>query len=277
MFPGLSRLRAERTRLLGLERSAPEEDLAEQTLRCLRAEPTLPMTAAGLTPDPWQAELIACPERQIAALCTRRSGKTRTVAARITGQSLLRPWKTLIFAPTEDQSKELLGYVREMNEALGCPVPLVSQTESRIRWANGSEVRAKADVAKSSRGFTPNAVVIDEAAQVSDELYLSVLPMLVLGRCEILALTTPYGKQGWFFDAWETPEKRAGWKTFTVTAYQCPRVNREVLEEHKATMPPRWFAQEYLCEFNDAIDAVFGKQVIESAVRFDDAFMPLAL
>ena len=42
-------------------------------------------------------------------------------------------------------------------------------------------------------------------------------------------------------------------------------------------MPPRWFAQEYLCEFNDAIDAVFGKQVIESAVKFEDAFKPLAI
>lgn len=235
------------------------------------------MTAAGLSPDPWQAELIGCTARQIAALCTRRSGKTRTVAARITRQSLLRPWKTLIFAPTEDQSKELLGYVAEMNDALDCPVPLTSRTETRLKWANGSEVRAKSDVAKSSRGFTPNAVVIDEAAQVSDELYLSVQPMLVLGKCELLALTTPFGKAGWFFDLWEEPAKRALWRCFTVTAYQCPRVDRAILEEHKATMPPRWFAQEYLCEFNDAIDAVFGKQVIESAVKFEDAFKPLAI
>ncbi len=273
----LASLKAEVARLRAAAATLATDE-TRRTLGRLRADPTLPMTAAGLAPDPWQRELIACPARQIAALCTRRSGKTRTTACRITGQSLTRPnWKTLLFAPTEDQSKELLGYVAEMNDALGCPVPLVSRTESRLKWANGSEVRAKSDVAKSSKGFTPNAVVIDEAAVVSDELYLTVMPMLVLGRCELLALTTPYGKAGWFFDLWETPAKRANWTCFTVTAYQCPRIDRAILAEHKATMPPRWFDQEYLCVFNDAVDAVFGKQVIESAVKADDAFLPLAI
>ncbi len=276
-MPSLASMTAAAARMKAAAQARRNLTPAQETLLRLRTDPTLPMRAAGLTPDPWQAELVACPARQIAALCTRRSGKTRTTACRIVRQSLLRPWKTLIFAPTEDQSKELLGYVGEMNDALGCPVELVSRTESRLKWANGSEVRAKSDVAKSSRGFTPNAVVIDEAAQVSDELYLSVMPMLVLGHCEILALTTPFGKAGWFFDLWEEPAKRALWETFTITAYQCPRIRRDILEEHKATMPPRWFAQEYLCAFNDAIDAVFGKQVIESAVKADDAFLPLAI
>lgn len=235
------------------------------------------MRAAGLTPDPWQEELIRCQDRQIAALCTRRSGKTRTVACKITARCLTRPTKVLLFAPTEDQSKELLQYVREMNDALGCPVPLISETETRLKWANGSEVKAKTDRPKSSRGFTPDLVVIDEAAQVTDLLYLSVAPMQILGLCDFLVLSTPFGKVGWFFDLWESPEKRANWTPFTITAYQCPRINRVILEEHKATMPPRWFQQEYLCVFNDAVDAVFGKETIESAVRADDAFLPLAI
>ncbi len=198
------------------------------------------------------------------------------MACKITARCLTERTKVLLFAPTEDQSKELLQYVREMTDALeGVGVKLVGESETRLLWDNGSEVKAKTDRPKSARGYTPDLIVIDEAAQVSDELYLSVMPMLVLGKCEVMALTTPFGKLGWFWEVWNKPRKRANWKTFTIDAYQCPRIRRDILEEHSQTMPPRWFAQEYLCEFTDAIDAVFGKSVIESAVKFEDAFLPL--
>lgn len=268
-----------RSRRLSREAAhARQEQRAEASvLDRLRADPTLAMTAAGLSPDPWQAELIRNPARQITALCTRRSGKTRTVAAKVVARCLTRPSRVLIFAPTEDQSKELLRYVREMNDGLGCPVPVTSETEARIKWANGSEVRAKTDRPKSSRGFTPDLVVIDEAAQVTDLLYLSVAPMQILGKCDFMALSTPFGKVGWFFEIWEKPAKLALWESYRITAYQCPRIDRATLEEHRATMPPRWFDQEYLTVFNDATDAVFGKTVIDAAEREIDLFAPLDL
>lgn len=245
-MPTLAGLRAELNRLRGevSRRLAPRTD---PILDRLRLDPALPMRAAGLTPDPWQEALIRDPARQVAALCTRRSGKTRTVASRVLARCLTRKSQVLLFAPTEDQSKELLQYVREMNDAIGCPVPLVRESQSELAWANGSRVKAKTDRAKSARGFTPDLIVIDEAAQVSDELYLSVMPMLILGAAELLALTTPFGKLGWFFEMWDTPAKRRSWQTYTITAYQCPRIRADILAEHRATMPPRWFNQEYLC------------------------------
>ncbi len=250
---------------------------AADPLANLRSNPTLPMRAMGMQPDPWQVELITCPARQIAALCTRRSGKTASTACRVTARCLTQRTRALIFAPTEDQSKELLWFVREMCAAMGSPVPLIRESQTELAWANGSTLKAKTDRPKSSRGPTPNLMVIDEAAQVSDELHLSILPMMVLGQCELLALTTPFGKMGWFFEMWTNQVKRKAWKTFTITAEQCPRIDRYILEEHRATMPPRWFDQEYMCVFNDAVDSVFGKQVIESACKVDDAFLPLAL
>lgn len=236
---------------------------AEVAMERLRADPCHPMRAAGLTPDPWQEEMVRCPARQIAALCTRRSGKSRTTASRVLTRSLLRKrYKTLIFAPTEEQSKELLDYVREMNDAVGSPVPVVRESLTEIAWANGSRVRVKTDRPKSSRGFTPDLIVIDEAAQVSDVLYMSVQPMMVLGKAELMALTTPFGKLGWFYEAWTDDEKRRYWRTFTVTADQCPRISTTVLDEHRRTMPQRWFDQEYNCQFNDVENAVFPLDVI---------------
>lgn len=224
------------------------------------------MAAAGLAPDPWQADLIRCDARQIAVLCTRRAGKSRAVAARVLPRCLTRPrYRVLVFSPTEDQSKEFLDYVREMNETVGCPVPLVRESRTELAWANGSVVKAKPDSPRGSRGFTPDLLVIDEGAQVSDELFLSVQPMMVLGRAEMLILSTPFGKRGWFFGIWDDPAKLALWRPFKVTAYECPRISPRVLDEHRRTMPPRWFAQEYLCEFNDAVDAVFPRDVIDAA------------
>jgi hypothetical protein len=270
----LSRAALYSRRASALGRSAGETTAS--LLARLAADPTLPMRAIGLTPDPWQAELILAPERQVAALCTRRSGKTQAVAARVTARSLTTPGrKTLIFSPTEDQSKELLGYVREMNDALGCPVEVSSETESRIRWVNGSEVKAKTDRPKSSRGFTPHEVVIDEAAQVSDLLYLSVAPMQALGKCDVLALTTPFGKMGWFYELWNTPAKSRHWRTFRVTADQCPRIDRATLEMHRAVLPPQWFDQEYNCVFNNTTGVVFDRETLEACVTADDLYAPL--
>jgi hypothetical protein len=203
---------------------------------------------------------------------------SRTVATRVLARCLTEPrYSVLVFSPTEDQSKEFLSYVAQMNDDLGCPVPLIRQSLSELAWSNGSRVKAKADSPRGSRGFTPNMIVVDEGAQVSDELYLSIKPMMVLGQSEMMVLSTPFGKHGWFFDIWDDPKKLQKWETFKVTAYDCPRIDPAVLEEHRLTMPARWFNQEYLVEFNDAVDAVFGKSVIDAAERDDARFEPLYL
>lgn len=244
----------------------------------LRSDPTLPMKAAGMAPDPWQESLIRCKSRQTAVLCTRRAGKSVTTACRELVPCLTRPgWKALIFSPTEDQSKEFLNYVRLLNESIGCPVPLVRESMTELAWANGSVIKAKPDSPRGSRGFTPKSLVIDEGAQVSDELFLSVSPMLVLGECRVTILSTPFGQMGWFYDIWDHPQKLAKWQTFKVTAYECPRIDRDVLEEHRQTMPPKWFDQEYMLAFNAATDAAFGPEAIDGLFSNDDAFLPLGV
>lgn len=193
------------------------------------------------------------------------------MADRVLVPSLIKPGhQTLVFSPTEDQSKEFLAYVAEMNEEIGCPVPLIRQSLSELAWANGSRVKAKADSPRGSRGFTPDLIVVDEGAQVSDDLYLSIKPMMALGKADMIILSTPFGKRGWFFDIWDDPQKLSKWTAFKVTAYQCPRLSPVVLAEHRATMPERWFNQEYLCEFNDAVDAAFSRDVIDAMFKLTE-------
>jgi hypothetical protein len=95
---------------------------------------------------------------------------------------------------------------------------------------------------------------VDEAARVSDELYLAVRPMLAVSDGALWLMSTPFGKRGFFYEAWANggPE--------------CPRIGRKFLEEERATMGERWFRQEYLCEFEEAISGVFGRESVDGAV-----------
>ena len=53
-------------------------------------DPVVLATAAGVEPDPWQAELLRSAARQILMLCSRQSGKS-TVSALLAGEVVDRP------------------------------------------------------------------------------------------------------------------------------------------------------------------------------------------
>jgi hypothetical protein len=73
-------------------------------------------------------------------------------------------------------------------------------------------------------------VLLDEAAQVSEELYYAVRPMLAVSRGKLILLSTPRGKRGIFWHAWD---QEPNWKRVEVTADQCPRISQEYLEQER--------------------------------------------
>jgi hypothetical protein len=50
------------------------------------------------------------------------------------------------------------------------------------------------------RCFSPGLVIVDEAARVPDDLYRAVRPMLAVSQGRLIALSTPFGQRGWFYD-----------------------------------------------------------------------------
>ena len=90
--------------------------------------------------------------------------------------------------------------------------------------------------------------------------------MLAVSHGRLVALSTPFGKRGWFFDEWE---KGAGWERVKITAAQCPRIGAAFLAEERLALGQRWYSQEYFCSFEDAIDAVFLQADIQAAIRGD--------
>jgi hypothetical protein len=54
------------------------------------------------------------------------------------------------------------------------------------------------------RGFSAvSLILVDEAARVPDEMYHSVRPMLAVGYGAFWLMSTPLGKRGFFWEAWD--------------------------------------------------------------------------
>jgi hypothetical protein len=111
------------------------------------------------------------------------------------------------------------------------------------------------------RGYSGvTLLIVDEAARVSDDLYYSIRPMLAVSGGRLMALSTPFGKRGWFWEEWRG---NGDWLRIKVTAEECPRISKEFLEEERQHLGTWWFNQEYLCEFLDSQTAVFRLEDIE--------------
>ena len=95
-----------------------------------------------------------------------------------------------------------------------------------------------------------------------DELYFSARPMLAVSGGRLVALSTPYGARGWWYEAWQSSEE---WRRFEVPAAECPRISPEFLEEERRTLGEWWFQQEYECHFMDAQTQPFRSEDVEMA------------
>jgi len=201
-------------------------------------------------------------------LASRQSGKSTTAAALAVREALLVPRSlTLLLSPTQRQSSELFRKVMDLFGALSRPVGVLAESVLRIELDNGSRVVSLPGVEATVRCYSGvGLLVIDEAARVADPLYRAVRPMLATSRGRLVCISSAWAKQGWFFEAWGTG---AGWERVKVTASECPRISPEFLEEEREALGPRWYAMEYLCEFGDAVDAVFRGEDIAAMLDTD--------
>jgi hypothetical protein len=219
-----------------------------------------------MEPDPWQRDLLERPAQRRLLLCSRQAGKSTTAAALALQTALLVPGSlVLLHSPTLRQSGELFrDKVLRLFHALGKPVAATRLTALTLELANGSRVVSLPGEEGTVRGYSGVALlVIDEAARVSDELYSGVRPMLAVSGGRLLALSTPFGKRGWFYEEFVGG---GPWDRVCVPADRCPRISREFLAEEERSLGPRWFRQEYLCSWEDVVDAVFSHEDIRAAL-----------
>ena len=69
---------------------------------------------------------------------------------------------------------------------------------------NGSRIVGVPGNAETVRGFSGvSMVLVDEAARVKDEMFVALEPMLAVGEGDMWLMSTPKGRSGFFYEAWE--------------------------------------------------------------------------
>ena len=224
----------------------------------------------GIVPDPWQRDLLNATDERIILNCARQSGKSTIVAIGALYHALTNPGSlVLILSPTQRQSGELFSKITKYYRDFGAHGGRGAISATMLRLNNGSRIVSLPGSEPTIRGFSaPSLVLIDEAAQVSDELYYAVRPMFATSRGQLILLSTPRGKQGIFWHAWD---QEPDWKRVKVTADECPRISKEYLAQERRALPSAWFAQEYYCEFVQDEASIFKEAWVQ---YYDPANVP---
>ena len=227
----------------------------------------------GIEPDEWQAEVLRYEGKRLLLNCARQSGKSTTTATKALHTGIYRP-KSLILlvSPSLRQSQELFRKVKESYEHMEYRPGLLEDNRLAMVLINGSRIVSLPSDQSTVRGFSGVTMILeDEASQVKDEFYYAILPMLIINNGTFVAMTTPYGKRGHFFNEWINGGD--DWKRIEIPATKCPRISPEELERQRRSLGSMFFRQEFNCEFVETTDQVFGYDLIQSA--FDEKVKPL--
>lgn len=223
----------------------------------------------GFAPDPWQERGLRWQGDRLLMNCSRQSGKSTTAAILGLHQALYQPGSlVLLVSPSLRQSSELFKKVTDLLALLPVRPKLTEDNRLSLQMVNGSRIVSLPSKEATVRGFSGASLIIeDEAARVTDDLYLALRPMLAVSGGRLILMSTPWGKRGHFFEAWENGG--TSWERIHITGYDCPRISPEFLAEEKANMPENWFKSEYLGVFTDTVDSVFAYEHVQAALSLD--------
>jgi hypothetical protein len=206
------------------------------------------MRKLGLEPDPWQREVLEAGHPRLLLNCCRQAGKSTVVALLGLAEALFVPFtKVLLVSRSFRQSAELFRTVTDYYALLGSPLK-TRKTGEELLLENGSRIVCLPCKEETIRGYSRvNLLIIDEAARVPDDLYRAVRPMLTVSKGRLICLSTPYGKRGFFYDAWANGGD--DWARIEVAAAQVPRFDPAYLAKERRGMGEAWYRQEYCCSF----------------------------
>src|SRR5262245_2772161 len=161
------------------------------------------MRRAGLEPDPWQVKVATTPGDQL-LLCHRQAGKSTIVAAIALADALAAAHALiLLVSRSMRQSSEVLRKVKHFY-SLVPPMPLIRDAELGIELENKSRILSLPASEETIVGFSAvTRLILDEAARIPDATYYSVRPMLAMSQGSMLALSSPFGRRGFFYEAYE--------------------------------------------------------------------------
>lgn len=228
-----------------------------------------------LTLDDWQKEYIFDKEDQDNFLLTgRQVGKTTAMSIRAVELCVNHFKKgefVLINSITEKQAYHMLAkslaYAEANHEKKINYKKDEKPTKHRIMFKNGTGILcyAAGETGEGLRGFTIKKLMPDEGSRMSEEYFISVLPMMSVVRGTMDIASTPAGRlhkdgsEKFFYKC----SKDDKFKKYYVSAEDCKRHTKEFLAEAKKRLSRLAYAQEYLAIFTDALRQIFPEDLLK--------------
>lgn len=226
--------------------------------------------------DDWQKEILET-EGNIALRSGRQVGKSTIIAIKAAEFAIKHPKKTILIISAVERQAQLLfektlGYIIDKYKSC-IKKGKFRPTKHIIYLVNGSKIYSLPTGMDGHgiRGYTVDLLIIDECGFVPEDVFQAVTPMLATTRGNIVALSTPFGKGGWFYERFSDPS----FKTFHISSEDCPRINKEYLVREKKRMTALQYAQEYLGEFVDELRQFFPTDLIKKCMTLQREDIPV--
>ena len=248
---------------------------------------------------------LDCMDRFIVYRTGRQVGKTRNTAikaihfgyfAPLLGNIIDDECTILLISKSEDQAKEMFKRMKaaiDKSDILSKARVSETKTELTLRFFDGSGtthfiVRPVGETGDATRGYSPNLIIIDEAAYIPQRVFDSILPAGSAVRGKVILTSTPITKAGAFFLACDkshtlyekgipkklqTKDDAYIWSQFHVTSYDNPTTADDtVFMNMLKTMSQSKVKAEIYGEFLESGNSMFSTDILSDA--FNDVPIP---
>jgi len=230
--------------------------------------------------DKWQKEMLDY--KGDICLCTgRQVGKTLTMSRKASKYMLEnKDSKIIIASLTEDQAKLIIVMIKDYfdrNYPDKLSTNRYDQSSTKITLNNGSQAIARPIglTGDSIRGFTGDVLILDEASRMPEIVFEAAKPVLLTTAGKIWMCSTPFGKQGYFYNSWLNKSNR--FKVFHITSEEVikerpisktwseerSKAAIKFLESERKDMSELQYGQEYLGLFLEDLRRYFPDNLIE--------------
>ncbi|MHC1597239.1 MAG: phage terminase large subunit [Methermicoccaceae archaeon] len=211
-------------------------------------------------PYPYQHAFLEDTSQHIIIKAGRQTGKSTAAAIRALHTALLPNKSVLIVSPSLRQSTEIFRKIQAYATKAKLAPRRATQTELELE--NGSRIVSLPASEHTIRGYTANLLIVDEAAFVPDELFDAIIPSLAATNGSLILLSTPFGKDSFFYRAWLDPS----FSHHEFSAKECPHYSQDFLKTERERMSDLAFRQEYMAEFVEDTQCVFPHSLVMSSI-----------
>lgn len=213
-----------------------------------------------------QKEIINHPARFKCLIAGRRFSKTFIAINSLAKHARMPNRKCMAVFPTFAMAKQIVWEDLKQMLIHKKWVKKINESELTIQLVNNSRIFLRsADNYNTIRGIGLDYVVIDEAADISEEAWKVVIrPTLSDREGSALIIGTPKGRN-WLYDVYQDAKHLPDWHSWQKKTIEGGQVSAEEIEAAKRDLAEKEYMQEYeatFVEYSGLIYYAFGEHNI---------------